>query len=98
MGVRILRGVDRVWIVDADPVTGEVDRQRALDLLVALEGTLATIGGVLHVAADRELVGMAGSQELYRTRAYLIQWESFAPARKPAPVPDPEPEEEPAAA
>lgn len=82
---------ERVWVVDTDPVTGEVNRQQAHELLSALEGSLYAIGGVMRVAADREPVrDLGGGKQEYRTVRYVFTWDSFAPARRPQPVEEPE--------
>lgn len=79
-------------MIETDPVTGQVDRQQAHELLAALENVLWSVGGVARIAADREPIRDLGGKTEYRSVRYVVTWDSFAPARKPQQAEDP-PEE-----
>lgn len=99
---------ERIYIIEADPITGEVDRGKVLQTISDFIGTLFAVGGKLQIAADRVAVGevMVGQspQPIAETHALVIRYQSFAPIRNaaaPAPplqeqqaeLADPEPAE-----
>lgn len=81
----------RVWVVE-DAVaegpdgelhlTGEFDMERARVLLDRLLGTLAEVGGMFSVAADRVKVGEFNGQPLAQSRALIVEWQAFSPMRE----------------
>jgi hypothetical protein len=93
---------ERIYIIEADPITGEVDRGKVLQTISDFIGTLFAVGGKLQIAADRVAVGEvavgSSSQLIAETHAIVIRYQSFAPVRdaRVAPEPlgdDPEPDE-----
>lgn len=101
----------RTWVIeegvvrtpDGDLVLGqEFDMERAELLLSRLLGTLAEIGGIFTVVADRVRVGEGPAGAVLATTPRLIvEWQAFSPLRaasnegaEPEPLPwDPEPDE-----
>lgn len=97
------------WTPDAgDPVV-EIDEtefateqemeDQLLQELYSVAWVLKRFGGVFSIAADREEI----APDIWRTKRYLILWESYAPGRRRQAPPTPEtaeaePELEPAAA
>lgn len=80
----------RTWVIESPigddglPI-GPADRDAMSELLADIEAVLFTVGGVVHIAADREEIGHAGGEPVFVTRGYVVQWRSFAPPRR-APV------------
>lgn len=92
---------ERIYIIEADPITGEVDRGKVLQTVSDFIGTLFAVGGKLQIAADRVAVGEVAvgesSQLIAETHAIVLRYQSFAPVRRAdavaEPLADPEPEE-----
>jgi hypothetical protein len=48
---------ERIYVIETDPITGEVDRAKVLQLVSDMIGTLFAVGGKVQIAADRVEVG-----------------------------------------
>lgn len=91
---------ERIYIIEADTITGEVDRGKVLQTVSDFIGTLFAVGGKLQIAADRVAVGEIAvgdsTQLIAETHAIVIRYQSFAPVRgagaPAAPLSDPDPE------
>lgn len=87
-------------VVEIDDQGGALGEQEMDDQLLqelySVAWVLKRFGGVFSIAADREEL----APDIWRTKRYLILWESYAPGRRrqAAPEPQPEPAAEPAEA
>jgi hypothetical protein len=86
------------WKPDAGEPVVEIDEgseqemeDQLLSELYSVAWVLKRFGGVFSIAADREEL----APDIWRTKRYLILWESYAPGRRRQPAPDPEPEQVP---
>jgi hypothetical protein len=88
----------RQWILEADSETG-FDDAAVEEALSEAAMILNRVGGVVQIAAHREELPeeIYGQPGVYVTRGLVVQWHSYAPARKAPPPPEPaaEPAEEP---
>jgi hypothetical protein len=83
---------ERIYIIETDPITGEVDRAKVLQLVSDMIGALFAVGGKVQIAADRVEVGtiMVGErpQAIAETQGIVVRYQSFAPVRRhDAPAP-----------
>lgn len=71
----------RVWNVDTDPVTGEVDRQQVLQVFADCEALGHLVGGSFVAAPKRvQLADNGSATPEYVTVGWIVEWRSFAPA------------------
>lgn len=86
------QGAKRTWYVPTDPETGAVDRERALELLANLEGTLFEVGGMVNIATERVQIGELAGKPVAVTSALIVEWQAFSPMvradQPPAPAED----------
>jgi hypothetical protein len=93
------------WTPDSGEPVVEIDQgseqemdDQLLQELYSVAWVLKRFGGVFSIAADREEI----ARDIWRTKRYLILWESYAPGRRQqspsepaaeaaAPVPEAEP-------
>jgi hypothetical protein len=83
---------ERIYVIETDPITGEVDRAKVLQLVSDMIGALFAVGGKVQIAADRVEVGtiMVGErpQAIAETQGIVVRYQSFAPVRRhDAPAP-----------
>lgn len=87
---------ERIVIIQTDPITGEVDRQRVLQVAMDFIGALFAVGGKLQIGADRVVVGEVqvgdSVQPIAETHGLVFRYQSFSPARRTDGQLDPEPE------
>lgn len=101
------RSSSRLLVFAPDPATGELDRAQVHQALLELEAVLFRVGGKFQIAADREIVAYTAGEPVAVTRGYVVEYQSFSPARhhpgvqRPAkrengtaPAPEPEAVEE----
>jgi hypothetical protein len=91
------------WTPDSGEPVAEIDQgseeqmeDQLLSELYSVAWVLKRFGGVFSIAADREEL----APDIWRTKRYLILWESYAPGRRRQPEPEQvvEPEPEPVTA
>lgn len=90
---------ERIYVIETDPITGEVDRAKVLQLVSDMIGALFAVGGKVQIAADRVEVGtiMVGDkpQAIAETQGIVVRYQSFAPVRRhdadPPPLEDADP-------
>lgn len=68
----------RRWVVEAEPDTGVVDRQRLVEAVLEGEAIQWRLGGVLTIMHNRQKTGFPG--EALSTRA-VIEWKDRVDAR-----------------
>lgn len=77
---------ERIYVIESDPITGEVDRAKVLQLVSDMIGALFAVGGKVQIAADRVEVGtiLVGDkqQAIAETQGIVVRYQSFAPVRR----------------
>ena len=57
------------------------DRDEVRQLLMDLEGVIASVGGMFTIASKRDWVG-PGEKD-FETTGVVVKWDSFSPGEKP---------------
>jgi hypothetical protein len=91
----------RLWVVEADPETGELDPEQITEAIVEAATIVNRVGGVVLIASRREELPPdtwgVPVEGVYGTTALVVKWESYAPVPRPQPAPEPEEAPEPVA-